>query len=114
MILLKFSRRGQILYAAYCHLSMIVVRHGAVSRGEMIGLTGNTGNARTMHGQDQHLHFEIRTTMASTPGLSNRVDPASLYGRAPIGWAFFEGHGQKAVGFGLGLKVPGVNLRERL
>jgi murein DD-endopeptidase MepM/ murein hydrolase activator NlpD len=114
-VLLEFSHRGQTLYAMYCHLSTIAARRGAVvRRGEMIGLTGNTGNAKLMHGEDQHLHFEIRTSMFAGQGLDGRIDPARLYyGIAPIGWTFFEGHGQKALRTGgLGLRVRGVNMRE--
>jgi murein DD-endopeptidase MepM/ murein hydrolase activator NlpD len=86
-----------------------------VQRGESIGLTGNTGNADSMQGEDQHLHFEIRTGMFLGPGLDGRVDPAKLYGMAPIGWTFYEGHGQKVFRpNGLGFKIRGVNLRERV
>lgn len=112
MVFLQFSHRGRQLYAVYCHLSLIISRRGEIRKGDIIGLTGNTGNAKSMQGEDQHLHFEISTTLRSTPGLGNRIDPASLYGRAPIGWTFFEARGKKAIG--LGLKVSGVNVSERL
>lgn len=114
MILIEFRHGGKVLYATYCHLSLIVMRLGPVKRGDMIGLTGNTGNARSMTGEDQHLHFEIRTEQFPAKGLGGRVDPADLYGRAPIGWTFFEGHGQKRPLTGLGLKVRNVNVREHV
>ena len=116
MILLKFEYRGQMLYAAYCHLNFMLVRQGdAVIRGDKIGYTGNTGNAASMRGEDQHLHFEIRTTPLPGKGLGSRIDPAKLYGRAPIGWTFFEGHRQKIFTAGVpGLKIPGVNIRESI
>lgn len=116
VLVLKFKHLGQVLYAAYCHLSARYVLDGnEVKRGELIGLTGNTGNARTMTGDDQHLHFEIRTTPLPSRGLTDRIDPARLYGRAPIGWTFYEGHGGKIVtSGGDGLHVKGVNVRERI
>ncbi|MCM5681749.1 M23 family metallopeptidase [Schlegelella sp. S2-27] len=116
MVLLGFDRGGQRLYAAYCHLSFVLARDGEpVRRGDMLGYTGNTGNAASMTGDDQHLHFEVRTAKKPGHGLGGRIDPADLYGRAPVGWTFFEGHGQKIVTAGArGLKVPGINIRESL
>jgi murein DD-endopeptidase MepM/ murein hydrolase activator NlpD len=103
------------LYAVYCHLSASFVEKGqAVSRGDQIGLTGNTGNAESMSGEDQHLHFEIRTVTNMVPsGLAGRIDPAQLYGAVPVGWTFFDGHGSKVSTAGaMGLKIPGANVRE--
>lgn len=116
MILLEFEHRGRTLYAAYCHLSTIIAGERLrVRRGDRIGHTGNTGNAASMRGEDQHLHFEIRTSLFPGMGLAGRLDPATLLGPAPIGWTFFEGHGQKVSTAGVqGLKVVGVNVRERI
>ena len=115
-VLLKFDHRGQTLYAAYCHLSLsLVVRGEAVRAGHAIALTGDSGNAKNPNGEEQHLHFEIRTQQNPGKGLGGRIDPASFYGLAPVGWSFFEGHGQKLNTSGaVGLKVRGVNVRERL
>lgn len=117
MVILKFEHRSATLYAYYCHLSVRFVRRGEqVSRGDVIALTGNTGNASNLRGDDQHLHFEIRTMAVGNPeGLAGRLDPARLYGRAPIGWTFFETrHSKVALSGRPGLKVPGVNVREAL
>lgn len=112
MTLLEFKHRGRKLYAAYCHLGrMIVRRHERVGQGTMIGYTGNTGNAESMRGDDQHLHFEIRTFDFPGQGLDGRLDPTHVYGPAPIGWAFYEGHGRKIATRGTGLKVAGINVR---
>lgn len=114
-VLLEFNYRGRILYAAYCHLSVSAVRENEqVKQGEVIGLTGNTGNAKTMRGEDQHLHFEIREIKDVGTGLAGRIDPAVLYGRAPIGWTYFESWGQKPQKIGLGVKLKGLNVRERV
>lgn len=112
-VILEFSHAGRTLYAAYCHLSIISAFPGNfLKKGELIGLTGNTGNAISMKGEDQHLHFEIRTQSTGGTGLTDRIDPAVLYGRAPIGWTFYELHNDKVTLIGSGLKVPGINVRE--
>lgn len=114
-VLLKFPYQGRTFYAMYAHLSMPAVYKGqAVQRGDLVGLTGNSGNASSMYGDDQHLHFEIRTTLMVGKGLVDRVDPATLFGRAPTGWTFYEAHGQKRPLTGAGLKVRNVNVRESL
>jgi peptidoglycan LD-endopeptidase LytH len=85
VITLEFERRGQTLYAAYCHLfSVNVGKNDAVRMGQLIGYTGNSGNASSMKGEDQHLHFEIRTVKANCHGLSGKLDPRLLYGFVPL------------------------------
>ena len=115
MILLRFRRGDETLYATHCHLSlMFVVGANEVTRGTVIGLTGNTGNAQSMRGEDQHLHFEIRKQKFPGKGLAGRVDPAALYGRAPTGFTVFNGHGKQPVTAGAyGLKHPGINVLSR-
>lgn len=86
MVLLEFKHRGMTLFAAYCHLSGLrIVRKGdLVGAGQFIGLTSNTGNADTMTGDDQHLHFEMRTIDFPGKGLGGRLDPKDLYGFPPL------------------------------
>lgn len=116
MVFLQFKHADRTLWAVYCHLSLIhVVRGDAVSRSQIVGQTGNTGNASNVRGEDQHLHFEIRYTPEGGAGLSGRVDPAELLGPAPIGRTVFEGHGSRVSTAGAtGLKVRGVNVRETI
>ncbi|WP_129839115.1 M23 family metallopeptidase [Streptomyces sp. RFCAC02] len=58
------------LYTQYAHLSEIDVTVGQqVSTGDMIGLSGNTGNS-----SGPHLHFEVRTT----PDYGSAVDPVAF------------------------------------
>jgi murein DD-endopeptidase MepM/ murein hydrolase activator NlpD len=82
---LAFPFKGRNLYAAYAHLNAIDVRTGqTVTKGQRIGLTGNTGNARGMTGPDQHLHFEIRTVPRPGRGLADRMSPKDVFGVCPL------------------------------
>ncbi len=65
-------------YAFYAHLSLCLVKKGqAVLEGDVIALTGNSGNASNT---PPHLHFELRTKPRPSTGLAGRVDPGSLLG----------------------------------
>lgn len=112
MLLLAFQHGERTLFATYCHLSFIYVNAGdRVARSQLIAATGNTGNASNMQGEDQHLHFEIRTIKFPARGLGGRIDPAQLYGRAPIDTTIAQGHGAKPPTSGVtGLRVPGYNV----
>lgn len=68
----------QLRYAFYAHLSLCLVKKGqAVLEGDVIALTGNTGNAANT---PPHLHFELRTKPRPSTGLGGRLDPGSLLG----------------------------------
>lgn len=78
---LSFTRNGQRLYAFYAHLSFTYrVKGDQVSEGEVIALTGNTGNATNLPASENHLHFEIRTAPHVGKGLAGRMDPGSILG----------------------------------
>lgn len=77
---------SDVLFAAYCHLSRVDVAVGdKVERGQPIGLTGESGNARGLPKEDQHLHFEIRTAPIAGRGLANRYSPMVVFGKCPLG-----------------------------
>jgi len=86
---------NQKIYAFYAHLKSITVTNGdEVKLGDEIGETGLTGNAKDMKGDDQHLHFEIRT--ANPPGgrgLTGRLDPKDLYSETPLTAAKADNNG---------------------
>ena len=113
-VLLEFSFRGRTLFALYSHLSLFNVTAGVrVVQGEIVGYTGNSGNASGMSGEDQHLHFEIRTVENAKKGLAGRVDPEELYGRAPRGVTIVESQGQKRLLSGsTGLKLNASDMRQ--
>jgi peptidoglycan LD-endopeptidase LytH len=85
MVIVKFEFEKQTLYAAYCHLSKYLVnKNDPVSAGTVVGLTGNTGNATSMRGKDQHLHFEVRTTPFPGLGLQGRISPIKVFKQCPL------------------------------
>ena len=79
------------LFAFYAHLSRIdVVAGQTVKRGQQIGLTGNSGNARSMKGTDQHLHFELRSRPLPGRGLDGRYSPLALFKVCPLGTPIYK------------------------
>jgi murein DD-endopeptidase MepM/ murein hydrolase activator NlpD len=63
---------GGTTLSVYAHLSTIAVREGGfVRRGEVVGLSGATGNVTA-----PHLHFEVWR-------FGREVDPVPLFGGRP-------------------------------
>lgn len=82
---LSFKLDNETLYAFYAHLQKTVVTEGmAVKRNTIICLTGESGNAAGMPLEDQHLHFEIRTTETPRPGLQDRLSPLHVFQKCPL------------------------------
>lgn len=76
-LVLKLDRCNY--YALYAHLSEITVKVGdIIHKGDIIGKTGITGNANSMKGPDQHLHFECRTSSNLGIGLAGRISPNNI------------------------------------
>ena len=77
-----------------------------------IGYTGRSGNASQNSAAEAHLHFEIRTMVELPKGMTGRIDPATLYGRAPMGLTIIESHGQKlAKTSGTGFKISAADMK---
>lgn len=93
-VVLEFKLHGCITYAAYCHLMGASVKKGDPGdAGQMIGFTGNSGNAHTMKGDDEHLHFEIRTSARPLPGgVPKRIDPIGVFETCPLDQTIFESY----------------------
>lgn len=88
---LEFPFEGRTLYAAYCHLSGVSAPLGPIAAGQQIGFTGNSGNAHGMTGDDEHLHFEIRTSPRPPPGGSpHRLSPLIVFKKCPLTQAIYE------------------------
>lgn len=69
---------GKPVYPFYAHLSEIKVKSGqAVKAGDVIGLTGDTGNAAGMDtvAEGSHLHFGLKSRLSAGMGLSGWLDP---------------------------------------
>jgi len=65
-------------FAFYAHLDRIDVKPGQeLKAGDVIGLSGDTGNAKNMTTIEKggHLHFELRSKQICGKGLANRIDP---------------------------------------
>lgn len=59
-------------------LQIDVKKGDIVKKGDTIGKTGITGNAKTFRGLDQHLHFECRTAAKLGKGLDGRLSPNNI------------------------------------
>lgn len=79
MLIIKLDRG---LFAAYAHLKDILVKEGQrVKAGDVVALTGSSGNAKTMRNmaEGSHLHFEVRTSQHPGRGLTGRLDPLKYF-----------------------------------
>lgn len=86
-LILEFVHLGTTYYAQYAHLSKVISKKPVqVSEGEVIGHTGNSGNAKSKHLGDMHLHFEIRKLYPVPKGskFEFRKDPQEILGSYPF------------------------------
>jgi murein DD-endopeptidase MepM/ murein hydrolase activator NlpD len=66
----KFKNGDAGLWAGYCHLSKVAVRVGQkVSKGDLVGFAGSTGNSTA-----PHLHFQILASRTWSP--TKHVNPS--------------------------------------
>ena len=69
---------GKRIYTFYSHLGELKVSFSkSVKAGDVVALTGDSGNARGMTtiANGGHLHFEVKTTREFPRGLAGRLDP---------------------------------------
>ena len=64
-IYLKGEYRGKTYYLMYAHLT--TYKTGNVKIGDIIGTTGQSGNAKRQAAKMAHLHFEVRKVKNSKP-----------------------------------------------
>lgn len=86
---LEFNFENSVYYAFYAHLEKCYYETGeglniAVDMNTLLGKTGESGNAKGMPKNDQHLHFEIRTALAPRLGLQDRISPVKIFGKCPL------------------------------
>lgn len=85
VVIQSFTYEGRALFAAFAHLQSASVRVGdTVTRGQQLGRTGESGNARGMAKKDRHLHFEIRTSAVPGPGMIGRISPLQVFVICPL------------------------------
>jgi murein DD-endopeptidase MepM/ murein hydrolase activator NlpD len=85
VVVLAFPFHDQKRFAAYAHLSAVDVKEGqGVTKGQQIGLTGDSGNAHGLPSDEMHLHFEIRTVPRPGLGLGGRLSPIDVLGAIPL------------------------------
>lgn len=80
-VTIRHNRGKGYVYSFYAHLNNIPngIKTGKVVRkGEVIGYAGTTGNAKGFTGEDQHLHFECRTSPGHQLGLGGKENPNSI------------------------------------
>ncbi len=83
---------GGARFAFYAHLDDVVVAPGErVAEGQLVGHTGNSGNAYVLDDADDHLHFEARQVPWPGLGLRGRVSPLVWFWVCPLDEAVSAG-----------------------
>lgn len=80
-ITIRHNRGKGYVYSFYAHLKGVAggIKSGKVVRkGEIIGYAGTSGNAKGFTGEDQHLHFECRTSPGHQLGLGGKENPNNI------------------------------------
>lgn len=80
-ITIRHNRGKGYVYSFYAHLKGTAngIKSGKVVRkGEVIGYAGTSGNAKGFTGEDQHLHFECRTSPGHQLGLGGKENPNNI------------------------------------
>lgn len=80
-ITIRHTRGNGLVYSFYAHLNDLAggIKVGkVVKKGEVIAHAGTSGNAKGFKGEDQHLHFECRTSPGHQLGLGGKENPNSI------------------------------------
>jgi murein DD-endopeptidase MepM/ murein hydrolase activator NlpD len=81
---LTLELAGGKRWAFYAHLSEVKTAVGQrVKQGDVVALSGRSGNADTLPASEDHLHFEIRTVRFPGSGGADRISPLDVYGSVP-------------------------------
>lgn len=80
-VTIRHTRGKGVIYSFYAHLNDVSsgLKVGkVVKKGEVIAHAGTSGNAKGFTGEDQHLHFECRTSPGHQLGLGGKENPNSI------------------------------------
>lgn len=80
-VTIRHTRGKGMVYSFYAHLNDVSsgLKVGkVVKKGEVIAHAGTSGNAKGFTGEDQHLHFECRTSPGHQLGLGGKENPNSI------------------------------------
>lgn len=80
-VTIRHNRGKGYVYSFYAHLSGVAngIKNGkTVRKGDIIGYAGTSGNAKGFTGEDQHLHFECRTSPGHQLGLGGKENPNNI------------------------------------
>ena len=71
--------QNNTIYSFYAHLDKVNVKVGeSVTEGQVVAKSGISGNSSDLKGQDQHLHFELRSQPDNIKGLTGKLDPNTV------------------------------------
>ncbi len=71
---------GNKLFTRYLHSdSYSVKKYEVVSRGEKIGVSGNTGAPGEANGRGYHLHFDVNNMATDTPSFGDTINPEHFW-----------------------------------
>lgn len=80
-VTIRHNRGKGFVYSFYAHLNGVATgmkRGKVVRKGDVIGYAGTSGNAKGFTGEDQHLHFECRTSPGHQLGLGGKENPNNI------------------------------------
>ncbi len=80
-VTIRHNRGKGFVYSFYAHLKSVAAgmkRGKVVRKGDVIGYAGTSGNAKGFTGEDQHLHFECRTSPGHQLGLGGKENPNNI------------------------------------
>ncbi len=80
-VTIRHNRDKGVVYSFYAHLKGVAAgmkRGKVVRKGDVIGYVGTSGNAKGFTGEDQHLHFECRTSPGHQLGLGGKENPNNI------------------------------------
>ena len=70
---------GEYIFTLYAHLMKEGRAKGDISEGDVVGVQGNSGNAKDLPEEREHVHIETSIGDTYTESKGNRVDPLQYF-----------------------------------